>query len=382
MQFTSKLPHVGTSIFAVMSQLARTHKAIDLSQGFPDFDMDKTLVDLAVKAMNEGYNQYAPMPGVLELRMAISKKYELLYNSSYHPETEITITAGATQAIFDVISTFISKGDEVIIFKPAYDSYEPTVELNGGIPVSVALQGPEFKVDWEEVKSKITSHTKMIVINTPQNPIGTVFSEADMLELQSLTKGTDILVLSDEVYEHIIFDGEEHQSVCRFSDLKSRSFITASFGKTFHNTGWKLGYCCGPKTLMEEFRKVHQFTVFCVNHPTQLALAEYLAEPKHYLELSDFYQRKRDFFLSLIESSAFTFKPSKGTYFQLLDYSKITDEQDVNFAKRLVKEHRLASIPISVFYNEPPPTKVLRFCFAKKESTLEQAARILNSISS
>ncbi|GAA4280597.1 methionine aminotransferase [Gaetbulibacter aestuarii] len=382
MQHTSKLPHVGTSIFAVMSQLARTHKAIDLSQGFPDFDMDKSLIDLAVGAMRDGHNQYAPMPGVLELRMAISKKYELLYNNSYHPESEITITAGATQAIFGVISAFIKKGDEVILFKPAYDSYEPTVELNGGIPVFVELQGPDFKVDWNAVKAKISSRTKMIVINTPQNPIGTVFSEHDMLQLQKVTDHTDIMVLSDEVYEHIIFDDEKHQSACRFPGLKSRTFITASFGKTFHSTGWKLGYCCAPKALMEEFRKVHQFTVFCVNHPTQLAIAEYMAEPEHYLELSTFYQRKRDFFLSLIESSAFTFKPSKGTYFQLLDYSNITNEKDVDFATRLVKEHGLASIPISVFYNEPPPTKVLRFCFAKKESTLEQAAKILNSISS
>lgn len=382
MQHTSKLPHVGTSIFAIMSQLAKTNQAIDLSQGFPDFEMDKNLVDLAVQAMQKGYNQYAPMPGVLELRLAISKKYELLYDTSYHPETEITVTAGATQAIFGVISTFIKKDNEVIIFKPAYDSYEPIVELNGGIPVSVELQAPDFKVDWTAVKKKITSRTKMIVINSPQNPIGTVFSESDMLELQKLTNDTDIMVLSDEVYEHIIFDGEKHQSACRFPGLKSRTFITASFGKTFHSTGWKLGYCCAPKALMEEFRKVHQFMVFCVNHPTQLAVAEYMATPEHYLELPTFYQRKRDFFLSLIESSGFIFTPSKGTYFQLLDYSNITDEHDEDFAKRLVQEHRLASIPISVFYNEPPPTKVLRFCFAKKEHTLEQAARILNSISS
>ncbi len=380
MQHISKLPNVGTTIFTVMSTLAKKHNAINLSQGFPDFEMDKKLIDLAVKAMHFGYNQYAPMAGNLDLREAIAKKMDILYSTSYHPETEITITAGATQAIFCVISTFVKPNDEVIIFRPAYDCYEPAIELNGGKTISVQLESPSFNVDWNAVKAKINSRTKMIIINTPQNPVGTIFSENDMLQLQALTKGTNIVVLSDEVYEHIIFDDEKHQSVCLFPDLKSRSFIAASFGKTFHNTGWKTGYCCAPKVLMDEFRKVHQFNIFCINHPTQKALADYLAEPNHYLELSAFYQEKRDLFLSLIKGSRFKFTPSKGAYFQLLDYSQITQENDVDFAKRLTIENKIASIPLSVFYNKPVNSKVLRFCFAKKEETLKRAAHILCNI--
>ncbi len=380
MQHTSKLPNIETSIFAVMSALANKHNAINLSQGFPNFMSDQKLIDLVSKAMNSGYNQYAPMPGSFALREAIANKFNLLYNASYHLESEITITAGATQAIYSIISAFIRPNDEVIIFRPAYDCYEPTVELNGGKTISVQLEAPDYKVNWNEVKQKINNKTKMIIINTPQNPCSSVFSEADMLELQKLTQDSDIMVLSDEVYEHIIFDGEQHQSACLFPDLKSRSFIVASFGKTFHNTGWKMGYCCAPKTLMEEFRKVHQFNVFCVNHPIQKALADYLQEPNHYLELSQFYQQKRDFFLSLIKNSKFKFKPAKGTYFQVLDYSGITDEYDLGFAKRLTIEHGLASIPLSVFNDNNLDNKVLRFCFAKTDETLKQAAEILNKI--
>lgn len=380
MQHTSKLPNVGTTIFTVMGALAKSHNAINLSQGFPDFEMDQKLIDLVTKAMNNGHNQYAPMQGYLGLREAIAKKFELLYNSSYHPDTEITITAGATQAIFSIISAFIKSGDEVIIFHPAYDCYEPAIALHGGKTISLELEAPTFTVDWNVVKSKLNNRTKMIIVNTPQNPIGTIFSEDDMLQLQALTEGTDIIVLSDEVYEHIVFDGEKHQSACLFSDLKSRSFVVASFGKTFHNTGWRTGYCCAPKELMSEFRKVHQFNVFCVNHPTQRALVTYIGEPDHYLELSQFYQEKRDLFLKLIAPSRFKFEPSKGTYFQLLDYSEITQENDVDYAKRLTIESKLASIPLSVFYKKEVNPKILRFCFAKKEETLKRAADILNTI--
>ncbi|VAV85936.1 Aspartate aminotransferase [hydrothermal vent metagenome] len=380
MRFSSKLPNIETTIFTVMGALANKHNAINLSQGFPNFKSDQKLIDLVNNAMNNGYNQYAPMAGVFKLREAIANKFDLLYGTSYHPETEITVTAGATQAIFTIISTFIRKDDEVIIFRPAYDCYEPTITLNGGKTISVQLEAPNYSINWEEVKRKINDSTKMIIINTPQNPSGSLFSKYDMLQLQALTKGTDIIVLSDEVYEHIIFDGEKHQSACLFPDLKSRSFIVASFGKTFHNTGWKMGYCCAPKELMEEFKKVHQFNVFCVNHPVQKALADYLQEARHYQELSEFYQEKRDFFLNLIKDSRFKFTPSKGTYFQVLDYSEITSEYDVDFAKRLTIENGLASIPLSVFNENGLDNKVLRFCFAKTEDTLKKAADILNRI--
>jgi methionine aminotransferase len=379
MEHLSKLPHIETTIFSVMSGLAKKHDAINLSQGFPDFDSDQKLIDLVSKAMNSGYNHYAPMSGNLDLRNAIVKKIESLYNTSYHPEHEITVTAGATQAISTILSTFIKRDDEVIVFKPAYDSYEPGITLNGGIPIAIQLQAPDFRIDWNKVKRKVNSQTKMIIINTPHNPTGAVMSKNDMLQLQSITKGTNIIVLSDEVYEHMIYDGEQHQSVCLFPDLKSRSFLVASFCKTFHNTGWRVGYCCAPKELMELFMQVHQFSVFCVHHPTQKGIADYMQEPKHYLELSDFYQKKRDLFLNLIKDSRFKFKPSKGTYFQVLDYSDITKEHDLDFAKRLTIESGLASIPLSVFNENKLDNKVLRFCFAKKDDTLKRAAEILNT---
>jgi len=380
MQHISKLPQIGTNIFSVMSALATKHKAINLSQGFPDFKSDQKLIDLVSQAMNSGYNQYAPMPGVLELRERIAEKFDLLYQSTYHPETEITITAGATQAISCIISAFVHKHDEVIIFKPAYDCYEPYIDLNGGKTITIPLEYPRYQIDWELVKQSINHRTKMIIINTPQNPSGNIFTKDDMLQLQALIKGTNIIVLSDEVYEHIIFDNQKHQSVCLFDDLKSQSFVVASFGKTFHNTGWKVGYCCAPKALMEEFRKVHQFNVFCVNHPVQKALASYLKEPSHYLELSQFYQEKRDLFLNLIKDSRFKFLPSAGTYFQGLDFSEITLENDVEFAKRLTVEFGLAAIPLSVFNHQNSDNKVLRFCFAKTNDTLKQATDILNAI--
>lgn len=380
MQIQSKLNNVETSIFTIMSALASKHNAINLSQGFPNFESDQKLIDAVCKAMNSDYNQYAPMAGRLDLRNAISKKFERLYSSSYHPESEITITAGATQAIFTIISTFVKADDEVIIFKPAYDCYQPAVELNGGKSITIQLQAPTYQINWETVEKNISNKTKLIIINTPHNPSGTVMSKADMLQLQELTNNTDIIVLSDEVYEHIIFDGEQHQSICRFEELKKRSFITASFGKTFHNTGWKVGYCCAPKELMEAFRNVHQFNVFSVHHPTQKALANYLDDPNHYLKLSGFYQEKRDTFLNAIKSSRFEFTPSKGTYFQVLDYANITEEHDIDLAKRLTIDYGLASIPLSVFNENGRDDKVLRFCFAKTDDTLIQAAEILNTI--
>jgi len=380
MNFKSKLPNVGTTIFTVMGNLSREHNAINLSQGFPDFNSDSKLSELVAKAMKDGYNQYAPMLGVSSLREAIANKFQSLYNSFYDPNGEIVVTAGATQAIFTAISAFINPDDEVILFKPAYDCYEPAVEVHGGKVVPIQLQHPSYSVDWIEVEEKITSKTKMIVINTPQNPCGTTFSKEDMLALERVTSGTDIIILSDEVYEHLIFDDQEHQSVCRFPELKKRSFITASFGKTFHTTGWKVGYCCGPKDLMNEFIKVHQFNVFSVNHPVQIALAEYLSDENNYNQLSSFFQKKRDTFLDTISESRFSFVPSKATYFQLLDYSAISDENDIDFAKRLTKEFKISSIPLSVFNENQLDFKALRFCFAKKYETLMQAADILNKI--
>ena len=380
MEFNSKLPNVGTTIFTQMSALAATHEAINLSQGFPNFKSDEQLIKLVHQAMLDGKNQYAPMVGVYDLRKAISNKFDKLYGSSYHPETEITITAGATQAIFTAISAFISPEDEVIIFRPAYDCYEPAIELNGGRTISIQLRAPDFKVNWQEVKDRISDKTKMIIINTPQNPSGTLFSKKDMERLEQLTDGTDILVLSDEVYEHLVYDGEQHQSACLFPGLKSRSLITASFGKTFHNTGWKVGYCCADKLLMEEFRKVHQFNVFSVNHPVQDALAEYISKEENYLMLATFYQEKRDLFLSLINDSRFDCIPAKGTYFQALSYAKITDQKDVEFAEKLTVENGIASIPMSVFNDGGRDDHLLRFCFAKTDQTLKAAAQILCAV--
>ena len=380
MQHQSKLPNVGTTIFTIMSALANEYDALNLSQGFPNYPSSQKLNDFVTNAMHNGFNQYAPMSGNLELRVAISNKYELLYKSTYHSEKEITVTAGATQAIYTIVSAFIRPNDEVIIFKPAYDCYEPAVEVNGGKTITIQLSAPDYKVDWSEVASKISSKTKMIMINSPHNPSGTIWSKDDMLQLQKLTKDTNIIVLSDEVYEHIVFDGAQHQSACLFKDLKQRSFITASFGKTFHNTGWKVGYCCAPNYLMSEFRKVHQFNVFSVNHPAQKGIADYMQDAEIYLGLNSFFQQKRDLFLSLISESQFKFKPSQGTYFQVLDYTEITDEHDVDFAKRLTKEFKIASIPLSVFNEKGKDDKVLRFCFAKTNETLQQAAEILCEI--
>jgi len=376
----SKLPKVGTTIFSVMSQLAHKSNAINLSQGFPDFESSEELTSLVSDAMKKGLNQYAPMPGVMALREQIAIKTANLYGTNYHPESEITVTAGATQAIYTAIAATIRDGDEVIIFTPAYDCYEPAIELNGGRTVFVQMHAPDYRVNWDQVKKLINQRTKMIIINTPHNPTGTILEESDMLALQKIVADTDILLISDEVYEHIIFDGKSHESVAKYPQLAERSFIISSFGKTFHNTGWKMGYCLAPKNLMIEFRKAHQFIVFSANTPVQYALAEYLKNENNYLSLNNFYQEKRDLFTSLIKDSRFEILPSTGTYFQLLRYSNITDAADTDFAIELTEKHKIASIPVSVFYHQKVDEKVLRFCVAKKEKTLRAAAEILNKI--
>jgi len=376
----SKLPNASTSIFAVMSKMAADNNALNLSQGFPNFKSDPLLIDLVNRAMKEGHNQYAPMPGDLGLREVISEKTRNLHHKTYRPDTEITVTAGATQAIFTIIAALINKGDEVLIFTPAYDCYEPSIALFGGKPISVQLKAPNYEVNWDEVEAKISNKTRLVIINTPHNPSGMIFSEKDMLQLQDLAENHNLLVLSDEVYEHIIFDGNTHFSAARFPALAARSFITASFGKTFHNTGWKIGYCLAPEPLMTEFRKVHQYNVFSVNTPVQKALATYLKSSAHYLGLSAFYQQKRDYFLELIKDARFKIIPSKGTYFQMLDFSDISQESDIAFAERLTKENKIATIPTSVFNANREDFKQIRICFAKTDETLEQAAAILNAI--
>ena len=380
-QIVSKLPKVGTTIFTVMSQLANEHKAINLSQGFPDFECSEELVKLVNQYMKKGMNQYAPMQGVMQLREAISAKMEALYGISYHPANEINITSGATQAIYSAITAVIREGDEVIVFEPAYDCYVPAIELNGGVPIYIQLKAPEYRIDWNEVKKRITRRTKMIIINSPHNPTGAVMSEADMKQLEKLTNNSEIIILSDEVYEHVIFDGAQHQSVCRYPKLAERSFVVYSYGKSYHVTGWKMGYVLAPENLMVEFRKNHQFLVFTANTPIQYALADFMKQEQQYLELPAFYQKKRDFFLEQIKSSKFTCIPSPGSYFQLLDYSAISKAKDTDFAIQLTKEHGVASVPTSVFYHKPVDNKLLRFCFAKKEETLEKAAERLRKIS-
>lgn len=376
----SKLPNVGTTIFTVMSKLAAENNAINLSQGFPDFSCNPDLIELVSKYMKAGNNQYAPMAGLIQLREMLAQKTEELYGAQYNPDTEITITAGATQAIYTAITAIIREGDEVIVFEPAYDCYQPAIELNGGKTIYLQLKAPNYSIDWEEVKKMMNHRTKMIIVNTPHNPTGSIMSAADMVMLQKLTKDTDIVIISDEVYEHIIFDGHAHQSVARYPHLAERSFIISSFGKTYHATGWKVGYCVAPQNLMNEFRKVHQFLVFSTNTPIQFALAEFLQQKNQYVELGNFYQKKRDYFISLIKNSRFEFTPSAGTYFQLLNYKKLSSEKDTDYAIRLTKEFKLAAIPISVFYHEGVDNHVLRFCFAKKEETLEKAAAIINTI--
>lgn len=377
---TSKLPRFGSSIFATMSALANEHGAINLSQGFPDFSPHSSLAKLMAKAIENGHNQYAPMPGIMPLREAISLKTEKLYSLKYDPETEITVTPGATAAIFTAVMSVLREGDEVIIIEPAYDCYLPAVELTGAKAVFASLKYPEFRINWDEIRKLINFKTRMIMINTPHNPTGSVLSSADLAMLEKLTNDTNIVVVSDEVYEHIIFDGVEHQSVARFPKLAARSFIISSFGKTYHTTGWKTGYVLAPLELTREFRKVHQFMVFSTHTPSQHVFVELLKDSSLYLELGSFYQEKRDYFAKLLKGSKFKLLPCQGSYFQSLNYEKISTEPDTEMAVRLIKEYGVASIPVSVFYNKKRDDHVLRLCFAKNNETLERAAEKLQKV--
>jgi len=376
----SKLPRTGTSIFAVMSQLSSQHNAINLAQGFPDFPVSAELISLINRYMKKGYNQYAPMPGIPLLRERIAEKVKNTYGIEYDPDREITVTAGATEGIFSVISSMVRDDDEVIVFEPAYDSYAPAVELFGGIVKYARMEPPDYQIQWQEVARMLSHRTRLIIINSPHNPTGSILSKKDLLALEHLTKDTDIAVLSDEVYEHLIYDGKPHESVCKYPGLAERSFVTGSFGKTFHATGWKMGYVLAPENLMREFRKSHQFVVFTVNTPIQYALAEFLAKSRNYSELHTFYQDKRDYFANAISGSRFKIIPCHGTYFQLVDYGRISDQHDMEYAERLIKEHGIGSIPISPFYHKGDDNTLLRFCFAKKEETLDRAAKILHKI--
>ncbi|HMI04770.1 MAG TPA: methionine aminotransferase [Pedobacter sp.] len=373
----SKLPGVGTTIFTVMSKLAEEYKAINLSQGFPDYPCDPKLITEVTKAMKKGFNQYAPMPGLPALRELIAEKAHHLYGAPYDPDTEVTITAGGTQAIFTALGASISPGDEVIIFEPAYDSYAPAVKLLGGLVKPYELAPPNYEIDWEMVRKLFSANTKMIILNSPQNPTGCILSEKDIKALIRLTRNTDILILSDEVYEHIIFDGQTHHSIALYPELRERSFITASFGKLLHTTGWKLGYCLAPERLMKEFRKVHQFNVFSVNTPMQLGIANYLKDPSTYLGLSAFFQEKRDLFRSLLSETKFKLLPCNGSYFQCISYAHLSNEKDNEMAVSLVRDYGVASIPVSAFYTKHTDHSVLRFCFAKKQETLEKAVQRL-----
>jgi len=376
----SKLPHVGTTIFTVMSKLAVEHGALNLGQGFPGFAMDQRLCDLVHDHMLSGRNQYAPMPGVPELRALLAAKMAEAYGFAYDPDTEITVTAGGTQAIFTLITALVHAGDEVLSFAPAYDCYAPAVELQGATMKWVNLSYPDYRIDWDAVRAQISPRTRMMIINTPHNPTGMCMTAHDMHELQTIAEVHDLLVLSDEVYEHIVFDGQRHESVARYPELAKRSLIVYSFGKTFHNTGWKMGYVCAPAALTAEVRKVHQYNVFSVNTPVQYALTEYMSDKSTYSGISEMYEAKRDVFNQAVQGSRFGLKPASGTYFQLLDYRAITDENDVDFAKRLTREHKITAIPCSVFFPNLQDDKVLRFCFAKKDDELLRAAEILQSI--
>ncbi len=369
----SKLPDVGTTIFTVMSQLALEQGAVNLGQGFPDFMMSEELTSLVDDAMKKGYNQYVHMNGLMLLRERLAEKSEKLYHTKINPDTQITVTPGGTYAIYTALTTVLRPGDEVIVFEPAYDSYIPNIEVNGAIPVRISLQFPDYSIPWEEVRSKLNARTRMIMINTPHNPTGAVLREKDMEELQKIVTGTDILILSDEVYEHLIYDEIPHQSILRYPDLLERSFVCFSFGKTYHCTGWKLGYCISTAELMKEFRKVHQFNCFCCDTPKQVAIAAYIQNEEAYLSLGGFLQKKRDFFRELMKDTVFQCIPSHGSYFECYSYSHFSNEADKDLAIRLTKEYGIATIPVSAFYKNGDDNKVLRFCFAKKEETLEKA---------
>ena len=364
-----------------MSALAREHEAINLSQGFPDFEIDQNLKDLINKYVQQGYNQYAPMTGVESLRIAIAKKKKLLYDVDLNYEDEITITNGATEALYSSIAAFISHGDEVIIFEPAYDSYAPAINVNGGIVIPIELKLPEFTIDWNEVSSKISTKTRMIIINSPHNPTGSILRQKDLNALSEITKDSNILVLSDEVYQHLIYDGNRHHSILEDEMLYQRSIVTMSFGKTFHATGWRVGYAIAPPNLSTEIRKVHQYNTFSINRPLQHAIAEYLSQPERYLSLPGFYQNKRDFFQKAIAHSAFDLLPSFGTYFMLASFKNVSPLSDQEFARWMTKEKKVAVIPMSSFYSQKTDNKLIRFCFAKKEETLSEAAQRIMSIS-
>ena len=377
---SSKLPNVGTTIFSIMSALAREHQAINLSQGFPNFDCDPALKELVSTYMEKGYNQYPLMTGVEKLREQIAQKVNTAYDCTVDPGSDITVVSGATQGLFSAIGAFVRPGDEVILFEPAYDSYKPTVEVFGGTPVIYELEAPDYQVDWEKFGRLISPRTRMILVNTPHNPTGKTFKQEDWQALHKLTEGTSILLMSDEVYEHLVFDGQKHQSILAFPELWERTLAVYSFGKTFHTTGWKIGYIIGPEALMKEFRKVHQFNVFTVNAPMQYALADYLENPENYLSLPQFFQRKRDFFLKQLEHTPFEPIPCEGTYFQLASYGHFSSKSDQDYAQWLTKEHGVAVIPVSVFYSSGRDDQVIRFCFAKTEELLEAAGERLKMV--
>lgn len=377
MKIHSKLPDVGTTIFTVMSSLAAELKAINLGQGFPDFQMNEELIALVNQAMEDGFNQYVPMQGYMPLRETIAEKIQSLYDTVIDPSSQITITPGGTYAIYTALTTVLQPGDEVIIFEPAYDSYIPNVVINGAIPILINLKFPEYKIDWEEVRKKITPKTRMIMLNSPHNPTGTILRMDDIEQLRSIVANTNILILSDEVYEHLIFDNQPHQSIIRFPDLLKRSFVCFSFGKIYHCTGWKLGYCVTTPSLTNEFRKVHQFNCFSCHSPSQVALSKFLKNKNSYLELGKFMQEKRDYFQQLMSGTKLNPLPSFGSYFQVYRYDQISDEQDTDFAIRVTKEYGVATIPVSVFYKSGKDDKVVRFCFAKKKETLEGAVERL-----
>jgi methionine transaminase len=376
----SRLPQVGTTIFSVMSALAAQHKAVNLGQGFPDFACDPALVQHVTQAMQAGHNQYPLMAGVPALRDAVAAKIAALYGHRYHPDTEITITAGATQAIITAILAIVHPGDEVIVLEPCYDSYAPNIELAGGTVVRVPLTPGTFRPDFARIAAALSPRTRAIIINTPHNPSATVWSRADMLALQDLLAPTDVLVISDEVYEHMVFDGAAHESASRFAGLAARSFVVSSFGKTFHVTGWKVGTVAAPAALMAEFRKVHQFNVFTVNTPMQHALAAYMANPAPYLQLPDFYQAKRDLFRAGLAGMPFKLLPSKGSYFQCVDISAVRDMTEADFCQWLTQEVGVAAIPLSAFYGNGFDQGVVRFCFAKQDSTLQAAIERLKKL--
>jgi methionine aminotransferase len=380
MNVKSRLPEVGTSIFSVMSKMALEHHAINLSQGFPDFPVSEKLIELIHQNMKDGHNQYAPMPGVPSLRKVIAEVITATYQRPTDFETEVTVTAGGTEAIFSTIAALIGSGDEVILFDPAYDCYDPAIRLNGGIPIHLNLKPPHFAIDWQEVQDKITPNTKMIMVNTPHNPSGAVLNESDMLALQEIALKHNLIVLSDEVYERIIFDGIQHQSILRYPTLAKQVVAVFSFGKTFHATGWKIGYTVASEELTREIRKTHQFITFSVNTPIQFALAEYLKESKNYMYLGKFYQQKRDFFLNQIKSSSLKPLPCFGSYFQLLSYDGVSTKNEMEMAAWMTKEKGLAPIPVSAFYKDGSDQKLLRFCFAKSDTTLESAGKILRMI--